>query len=374
MSITNRMRKMFSSTCLIAPLLVLGITGCSDFEGPRIDQVSESNILTRVVINTESVIMKLGDSINLSAKLFSINGSELTGVPASRIQWSSSSSVDATVDSTGKVKARRVVTAPISIVAKLEYNGTTKADTIPVYITATSYNASQVRIIALDSTRVGAVAMNSPRVRIDIYDNDELVIKGARIHVESSVKGIDITYAGSGGALGDALFSVRNTPAHIGPFFVKVKGNLYGTEISDSVEFTGLYTGSLFFNIGYDANSGEYRVGGLNPTVAQLVQPCAIIMIMVTGNPEPVDLIFSDSTSSEIDCDPNYPRLFATVIQNIAGGNLFNIPIPPPGAFPYMQRRSGGVGIVEMRVRLSGSKKLVGPSVRFDVRTPDQLP
>lgn len=368
------MRKVFGSVGRLMSVLVLAITGCTDFEGPKIKSISESDVLTRVVIGTESVIMKLGDSIQLNAKLFSINGAELTNVPVSLIQWSSSSPVDATVDSTGKVRARRVVTAPVRIIAKLEYNGTTKADTIPLYITATSYNASKVHIVALDSTRVGAVAMASPRVRIDIYNDDELVIKGARIHIESSVRGIDVSYAGSGGSLGDALFSVRNTPAHIGPFYIKVKGNLYGTEISDSVEFTGLYTASMLFSIGYDAKSGEYRVGSINPSVAQLVQPCTIMMIMVMGNPEPIDLIFSDSTSSNIDCDPNFPPIISTTIQNITGGNLLNIPVPPPGTFPYMQRRSGGVGIVEMRVRLSGSKTLVGPSIKFDVRTPDQLP
>lgn len=358
----------------VVPVLALMLSSCSDFAGPRIGGISESDILTRVVINSEAVIMKQGDSINLSATLYSMAGTELTGAASSLIEWSSTSPIDATVDSSGKVIARRIVTAPVNIIAKLEYKGTTKADTIPLYITADSYKATEVRLVALDSNRVGALGTHATRVRIDIYDNDDLIIKGARIHIESTVKGISVNFAGGGGSLGDALFSVQNTASHVGPFYVKVKGNLYGSEISDSLEFTGLYPAMVIFSIAYNSNTGEYVSSGINPLVPQLLQPCAAMVIMVNGNPEPIDLIFSDSMDSNIDCDPDYPPMFPTMIQNINGGNLLGIPVPNPGTFPYMQRRSGGTGLISMRIRSVRSQQLIGPTARFDVRTPNQLP
>lgn len=359
----------------VLPVLALLLHACSDFEGPRADRVNDSDILTRVAINSEAVIMKQGDSINLSATLYSMDGTELTGVDHSLIEWSSASPIDATIDSTGKVIARRVVTAPVSIIAKLEYKGTTKADTIPLYITADSYTATEVRLVALDSNRIGALGTGATRVRIDIYDNENLIIKGARIHIESTVSGVAVNYAGGGGSLGDALFSVQNTASHVGPFYIKVKGNLYGSEISDSLEFTGLYPAMVIFSIAYNSNTGEYAfASGINPLIPQLLQPCAVMVIMVNGNPEPIDLIFSDSTDSNINCDPNHPPMFPTMIQNVNGGNLLGIPVPNPGTFPYMQRRSGGTGLISMRIRSAASKELIGPTAQFDVRTPDQLP
>lgn len=359
----------------VLPVLALLLHACSDFEGPRADRVKDSDILTRVAINSEAVIMKQGDSINLSATLYSMDGTELSGVDHSLVEWSSASPIDATVDSTGKVIARRVVTAPVSIIAKAEYKGTTKADTIPVYITEESYRASEVRVVALDSTRVGALGTTATRVRIDIYDNDSLIIKGARIHIESTVKGVAVNFAGGGGPLGDALFSVQNAASHIGPFYIKVKGNLYGAEVSDSIEFTGLYPAMVIFTVAYNSNTGEYVfASGINPLVPQLLQPCAVMVIMVNGNPEPIDLIFSDSTESNINCASNYPPMFPTMIQNVNGGNLIGIPVPNPGTFPYMQRRSGGTGLISMRIRSTTSKELFGPTGMFDVRTPAQLP
>ncbi len=361
----------------IVSMLTLGAIGCTDFEGPRINHVSESDVLTRVVINTESVIMKSGDSITLGTRLFSINGVELTGVSPSMIQWSSSSPVDATIDASGMIRARQVVTAPIQIIAKLQYNGVTRADTIPLYITANSYSASEVRLVALDSNKIDAVSFFfEPRVRIDIYDNDELVIKGARIHIESTVPGLTLHYAGSGGDLGDAIFTVRNTPAYIGTFYIKVKGNLYGTEVADSLEWTGLYPSNTGIRITYDTISGQYYYDAGIPIIPPRLQPCGYVVVVVYNIPEPIDLLFSDSSSAAVECDPDAPPLYAFLyppdITHVIGGNLLNVPTLPTGSTHIMQRRSGHVGLVDMRIRLSGSKKLVGEPFRMDLRTPDQ--
>lgn len=363
----------------IITALILGAVGCSDFEGPRINQVEEESVLTRVVINTEAVIMKLGDSITLGARLFSINGVEMTGVDASKIQWSSSSPVDATVDSSGKVRARRVINDPVQIVAKLQHNGVTKADTIPLYITETSYTASEVRVVALDSNRIDAVSyFFEPRVRIDIYDNNELVIKGARIHIESTVPGLTLHYAGPGGDLGDAIFTVRNTPAFIGSFYVKVKGNLYGAEVADSVEFIGLYPSNTGITVVYDTISKQYTFSPEIPKISPRLQPCGYVLISVYNAPEPVDIIFSDSSSATLECDPNAPLLYSFFypdpeqVPHLIGGNLLNTQVLPYGSAYQAQRRSGSIGIVDVNIRLSGSKKIVGETFKLDVRTPDQ--
>lgn len=370
------MKKSIICTITLITSSLLGVLGCSDLQAPKPKQYDEASVLTRVVLNTEAVIMKVGDSIQLAASLYSINGAHLLDIGSAKIEWISSSPLDATVDTAGLIKARRTVTAPVRIIAKLQYNGVTKADTVPLYVTANSYTASEVKIVAIDSNKMGPITFVPPRVRVDVYNGSELVIKGARIQIESSIPGIAVNYAGAGGVLGDAIFSVLNTPAYLGKFYLRVKGNLYGNEVADSIEFTGLYPDQQGLSITYDEQTQSYNVSN-NSSERGLVykmQPCGYLGIAVRFNPEPIDILFSDSSSMPVPCEPNvgvylahfYPDPSAIIPQ--LGGNIYNVPPQLGGSQFLVQRRSGNLGIITARVRLSGSKQFVGDSVSYDLR------
>lgn len=377
-SIFKTMRSHLSRSLATLAAVVSLVIGCTDLKGPKKTEYAESDVLTRVIINTEAVIMKVSDSIQLSAQILTIDGKPLETVGADNIEWLSASPLDATIDDGGVLRSWRVVSNPIRVIAKVTHKGVTKADTVPVYITANSYSASSVRVVAIDSNRMDFNGVITPRIRIDVYNGDDIIVKGARIHIEPTIPGIAIDYAGLGGDLGDAIFSVRNTPAYLGKFYIRVKGNLYGTEVADSLEFYGDYSSTQMFRVTYDSLSDRYTVENhaVSPGVDQLpiIQKCGYVTIFVEGNKEAIDLLFSDSVASVSECDPTpttyMPEYMPAPVVPALGGNLYVPPRLPGNANNYIsQRRSGIIGNLTIRARLSASKQVIGDSIVYEYRS-----
>ncbi len=359
---------MFMLKKLVLASVVCGSFACMDVEGPATSSVPPEHVLANFHINTNAVIMKVGDTLQLTAIPMAMDSSLIDPIEGDGVVWRSVSPADVEVDSQGRVYGKRVIALPVNIIATYKHRLTTKADTIPVYVTAEKYAATEVRLVALDSLRVGARATGvAPRIRIDVYHGDLLAIKGARLHIESSSIGIALAYAARLGPDGEDVYTVTNSKSHIGKFVVKASGNLYGTEIADSLIFNGIYQALTNFAIGQPSENAppQFSVNPFETETRFLVQPCGLVLIASVGLTQPVDLIFSDSLEDSSSCydDGSFPLGSVTI-----GGNITNI--VGAGA-KYNMRKSTGSGKIIVRIRNSVTKELYPGEMHYYIMRPE---
>lgn len=349
-------------------MLVLIGAGCVDIEGPHPEHLTEDHILAAVRVSTPSIVMQVGDTIRVSLSAISMSGDDIPIENPSEIRWSSSDPEQVSVDSNGLVSAHLVSSssAGVEIVARWKYRITTQVDTVRVHVTSDRLDITSVRLTALDSNRIGSGLLDlPPRVRADLLNGDNIVLEGAMLHL-TAPEPIAVDFAGPLGNNGEMVFHVTNEKAFNGAFFIKAEGTVYGVEVSDSIEWTGLYPGLVAFILHEDAETGELYTGSSQGSVQEpeyFSQECGLILIMNLTSKE-IDIVFDDSTAAT-NCSQSLDSLYWPTIER---GNIYNI---PPFASPI--KKFSTSGIRRWHARLSDTR-VVQPRAAGTVivRSPDQ--
>lgn len=306
-------------------LMPLISAACVDLEGPVIEDLGPQNTLSQFQMNSSAIMIAKGDSIVIGYNLVSVSGDQIEIDPGNAT-WTSSDAIVASVNPDGTVLGKTVSAAPVSIIGKYRHNYVTRYDTVMIYVTEGRVDANQLQLVALDSQRVGAVfSYTPPRVRVDLYKNGHLVQKGATfpIFVTSPATG---TLEHTGGPDREPIYRIRNDKNLIGKFWVKSSLNLYGNEVGDSLEFTGLYGSSVTPFATY-LNSPSTQVPILDTIPVLYFQKCATVNIMNQSVTDTIDILFSDSTASSDGCEPGPSLNFGfNDLGVFVGGNVLSIP------------------------------------------------
>lgn len=339
---------------LLLSSAMIWTAACVDIEGPKNEALSPNDVLAKIKIRSEAIMIAKGDSHRINFDLIAMNNDTIAYDPK-MITWTSSGEHIVSVNQDGVLYGRQESGSAINVIVKYLHKRVTKVDTVSVYVTEGKIDANAIRLISLDSNRVGGNALTGvPRVRIDLYKDGDRVRKGAVIplQVTSPIKAVvDQT----GGPDGEPVYRISNDNLLIGKFWIRSSINLYGTQLRDSLSFTGLYAGYAIAPVNLPPDDYDGPVPLLDTIPPLLYQVCVAYVIMSIAS-EPVDILFSDSTASSSDCEPTpaaeYPNLGFPLYGEFIGGNVMNLP-------PFMAavRKSRTAGIVRYNVRKSSTGK-----------------
>lgn len=346
-------------------LAVLPLTACVDIEGPTLQPVEPSEALARVEISTTGLVMQLGDSIDLSVAAFAMDKSEIPISNPLSVEWISGDGTRIRVDSTGRVWGLSLSKDPVRLIARWTHRGVTQADTIPVTVTADRHDLTSIKLVAMDSLRVGGISLSgTPRIRVDGYVGETRTVEGALLPLYTTAA-VRITRMGNADH-----YTIENPDAYIGDFTLHVGGNVYGREMSDSIVLTGLYpateaNGGFIDMVSWEANPDRPI---LEPPPPGFVQPCAVLLMGVYTGDRPIDIVFSDSAAgSNTDCDISDPDNNVLQFEFISG-NIENF---PPNTYAIVGRKSATLGEVTWYVRYADTKEVVPYKGRFIYRLPE---
>lgn len=359
-------------------ILFLLIPACVDVEGPAPIALSPGDILAEVRFPTRAVMMEMDDSLTLLPQVVAMNGTSLVVEPR-QIIWKSEDSIRVYVDTLGKLTARIADDIPVKIIASYWRFGITKADTIPVYVTPTRIDATEIRLLPIDSSRVGSgIGFGKPRVRADLYKDGEVVVSGASIPMTVPLP-VVLIYSREGGPDKEPVYLVNNDKGYLGEFWVKASVNLYGTEVVDSVLFNGIFpAGNLGITILPGNDGGITAIEMAPDAIVRSFQPCGWVSVIVSIA-DPIDVVFSDSAADGDVCAPIPEEVLIQgagfpVKRSIVGGNMLNIGHDSSvGFLPFTQflRRSNTVGSITYYVRHAVTKKRLPVSGRFNQAIPE---
>lgn len=338
-------------------VLLLG-AACVDIQGPEMEVLAPSDVLAEIKIRSSAIMIAKGDSHQIGFDLIAMNEDTIP-VDWKSIKWISSESQIVSVDSTGLVRGLEVSDGPILVATEYHHKYVTKVDTVRIYVTDGRIDADQIRLVALDSTRVGGFGVyGTPRVRVDLFKGGTLVEKGALIPIQVDAPAVaDVD--GEGGPSMEPVYRIRNEKYLIGKFWVRASLNLYGNEVNDSLSFTGLYNDLPIPAIGAVDIPPNYSepIPVLDTLPLHLYQLCAAQLILNVSS-EPVDIVFSDSTASATGCllgPPDALNSFGLPVHGeIIGGNVINMP-----PFSIAFRKSNTPGVISFRIRKSATKEYI---------------
>ncbi len=331
---------------------LLGVLGCVDIQGPQSSPIEAHNVLSEFHFTSDAMKTKVGDTLQLTLRAVAVDGSPLP-IDLQNVRWTSVDSVRVYVDTLGRVIAKSVVSLPVDVRATYSSGKSTKVATIPVYVTASEeLSASSLKIVALDSTRVGYGAVTSvyPRIRLDLYDGLTRVTKGAQLPITVPLP-FYASYSQTGGPEKEPVYFISNGGG-LGRFWVKSSVNLYGVEVVDSIEFTATYPfiGPAWF-VGLDSDGvlGAYVAG--TTTIA----PCGAVVFTNTM-PSPIEVVFNDLAADAEGCGALHQTVLAFYsfsilpIFDTVGDSVITV---PPGSFgaSFGIRRSATRGVVSWYLR-----------------------
>ncbi len=365
--------KIVFNRSLILCVLILLSAACVDLQGPELAPLKPEDVLADVSVGSDAVMIKIGDTLKLTATALAMNGAPID-IDNDNLIWNTVDPSQVQIDSKGSLIARATTVTPVNITVSYKYGPVTMVDTVAVTVTAAKLDVTDLKLVSLDSNRVGALAaLGYPRVRAELYNGNNLVEKGARLPITVRYP-VKVNLVLNGGPDGEHIYKVNNDLGFLGKFWVRSSVNLYGQIVSDSIEFLGLYPAVLSgMMVGSNFLTGEITpfargYGGDRVNV----QPCALIIV---GHLDffhgPADAVFSDSASQGDDCDPvsmsdlqeglkSIGQTFA-VNQFVTGGNFYGL-----SYFSIGVRRSSGIGTVEVYARNSATKQRYPIEIRYN--------
>lgn len=353
----------------ILSCLIIFTISCSPMAGPDLVSISPSATISKIVLSSNFVMMQIGDTHTLSAEIKTVDQTTLT-VDLDKATWLSEDTSKLEVDRSGRLKAKATNSLPTRVIVSYRENLNTVIDTVQVYITPDRIDGSSAKLIVIDSNRVGAYPSNFhliyPRVRVDILDgSDNLMVKGAQIPIQTPAP-VTNKFNPTGGKDKEPVYSIMNDRGVLGRFWVMISVNLYGEQVSDSVQFTGLYpitTGEFEFNLIMEDVNG-FVIPRILDTATRFprIQPCGVFKIM-NFTSKPIDVVFSDSTSIGT-CEELSSNVFA---EKVMGGNILNL-----SRFGTAIRRIRTTGVVDYYLRDAVTKERLPVSGRYEsVELPD---
>lgn len=356
---------------LYSSVILLFGAACVDIQGPMTENLAPHDVLAKFRFRSSAIMIAEGDSMQLDFALIATSKDTMPFDPE-KAKWTSSEVNSVTVSKTGVIYGHNISDVPIRIIAQYQHNFVTKLDTVDVYVTEGRLNVDELRLVALDSTRIGGgLSTPKPRVRVDLYKNGILVKKGAPIPLQVDAPATSASDR-TGGSDGEPVHRVSNEMWRIGKFWVRSSVNLYGTEVNDSLQFTGLYGAFMPGTTIMDIAPGTVSPAPILDTIVPIpYQLCAVQWILNLSK-DTVDIVYSDSTASSTGCEPyngSLSGLGPTPFGKFIGGNVLNV---PPNSIASRQSRT--TGIISFTVRKSSTKEIISAyanrSQQIDV--PDQ--
>ena len=335
-------------------LFVIMGTACVDIQGPAMEDLGAGDVLAEVQIRSSAILVEIDDSLQIDFDLVAANNERIP-YDQDNIKWSSTASQIVAVTNTGMIHGRAVSSGPIKIGVQYVHKYVTRTDTVNVYVTDGRVDANAIRLISLDSSRVGSNSpYGIPRVRVDLYKDGALVEKGALIPIQITAPAV-ATLDRVGGPDSEPVYRIQNNKSLIGKFWIRASVNLYGNEVEDSLGFTGLY-GSLTSGISI------YTVPANNPPPIPILdtiplnlnQICGVQLILNLST-EMVDVVFSDSTVSSTACRPgdaDFRGYGLPFYGEFIGGNVASMP-----PMSLAVRKTNTPGVVSHTVRKSATKE-----------------
>lgn len=349
------LKRYINSKLLLGSLLWTPLLGCSSFDGPRYEDVPSSDVLAELRLSARAAYVAKGDSLELKVELVAADGS-IIPYDSTSAKWTSSFGAAVPVINRGVVFGYEITESPVSVVLQYKHNYITKSDTVLVYVTDLKQAANELRLVSLDSTRVGGAAFGVPRVRVDLYKDGIISTEGSLIpvFVKSPIEAVvNLT----GGPNGKPVYSIRNPKYQIGTFWIHSSVNLYGNIIKDSLKFTGLYPdiagGATLAN--YNPDNPPAPVD-LDAALLKNGQICTIHILLNFSTKDTIDWVFSDSTASQSGCSPDLSNLGSKFglasLPEVIGSNVLNVP-----PFHAVIRRSRTEGVIVGMARISKTKQ-----------------
>lgn len=366
---SDKMKQVRLLAGLFIVAIVLIASGCMNDKEPTAPVIDASNAFASLNFTTNVAYVQQGDTLPLSLIATAIDGSTIP-INTDSIHWVSADSSLVHVDTLGRIIGRGLTQLPVEVVARYTHAFTTRTDTINVYVTLDGFRATQVKITVLDSTRVGADAdANSPRLRVDLIDDNGEVRNPDALPIFKP-ESIFLTYSPIGGPLGEPVYFVKSIGTYFGRFWIKASFNLYGVEVRDSVEFTGLHRYKLVTITAIEAPDGTISASGMDSTGRITVQSCGRVGFLLVLS-RPVDVVFSDSLAPSDGCDP----LSESALSDISyygevykgdsiGGNLLNL---QPVGYSFYYRRSNTKGQISWYIRDAITKEPLSIGGKFQV-------
>lgn len=351
---------------------------CVDIQGPQLSSISSNEVLSEVSVGSDIVVMMLGDSLKLTAIASAVDGSRID-VNVDNLTWISEDPSQVQVDSDGTLTAKVVTVTPVNVTVSYQHGPVTMVGTVSVEVTETKLEVTSLKLVSLDSNRVGALALlGSPRLRIELYNGGDLVVKGAKLAVRAKHP-VKVNFVAKRSPEGEGVYIVNNDGGLLGSFWVRSSANLYGTIVSDSVEFLGVYPAALSsMSIAFQTVISDIVPWGeVIPFVHGYggnrisLQPCALIVMQNIDflGRQAADLVFSDSASKGDNCDPIEVSVLREGLKSIGlsspvtlatGGNLYGFPAMSIGV-----RRSSNTGTVEVYARNSATKQRYPIEIKY---------
>lgn len=363
-------KRIYIITVYLVVGVILGISGCTDIKGPTVPTIDDSDAFASLSFTTKVAYIQKGDTLPLRLIATAADGSSIP-VNINSVSWSSSDSSLVHVDSLGRIVARGVTLLPVDIVAVYRHSFTTRTDTVQVYVTFDEFQAATVRMIAIDSARVGTGALYTgtfPRLKVELRDGNGDLLNIGKLPL-SKPGSISTTYNQTAGPSGEPVYLINSSGRVFGKFWIKASFNFYGVEVRDSVEFTGTHRYGLPLHKVVESSDGVFSFDGPDGAGRLSIQPCGVISFALEIF-RAVDIVFSDSASSSGGCEPLSEAGLGTVIYygdiykgDFIGGNLLNI---QPGLSWYF-RRSNSKGELNWYVRDATTKEPIPIGGRFQV-------
>ncbi len=342
---------------------VLGVAlltvGCVDLAGPAPEPILASDVFSEFRFTTDAMMIKPGDTLQTAFVATSAAGTPIP-VDLKTVLWQSSDSARVFIDSAGRVTAKAVISNAVEIIAVYTHGTTTRRASLLVYVTADEVSATALKMVALDSTRIGGsmFGVPLPRVRLDLYQGTTRIRTGMKLPVVVPTPYV-ATYVATGGPDHEPVYTITNASIRLGTFWMTASINLYGTEVHDSVEFTGTYPSANIGGIGFSMDDqGNLMYQG---NTRAMLEPCALTVVP-NYTSRSLEIVFSDSSALTDVCTPTVlPESFRNpwsyfLLGGIAwteqvGGNLL---LPP---MSINVRRSATRGVVTWFARDADTKE-----------------
>lgn len=349
------LRKIVKNKIRIWLVLGTALLGCSSFEGPPLENVGASDVLAEVKLSAGAAYVAKGDSLEIGFDLIAADGS-IIPYDSTSAKWTTSFAAAVPVTNMGVVFGYTITESPVRVTLQYKHNYITKSDTIDVYVTELKQAANQLKLVSLDSNRVGGAVFGTPRIRVDLYKDGVMLTEGSVLPVfaESPTEAvINLT----GGPNNKPIYNIRNPKNQIGTFWIHSSVNLYGNIVKDSLKFTGLYsdiagTGTL---MSFLPDNPPPAVN-LDVIPLKLGQLCTIHLLINFSTNDTIDWVFSDSTASDTGCLPDLSdfgsRLGRPSLPEVIGKNALSV--PPLHA---VVRRSRTEGVIVGMARISRTKQ-----------------
>ncbi len=228
--------------------LSIGLAGCVDSSAPTGINVPEKDVLRELIVSDQVLIMNVKDTAIISVSALNVLGDTIplrNGI----LKWKSSELALATVDSVGRVIAQSPTTFKdfVSITASFNYNGVTRTQDIVVNVTPTRLPIAGLKVVSRDSTRSSSNETSffppanwATAIAVDVNEDSvaaPVLLLSPSVGKDGTVLVVNL------GEIGQMYFGAPYViiSRYVGPYWIRTSARVYGIQMHDSLQYTGLY-------------------------------------------------------------------------------------------------------------------------------------